>query len=304
MLNGQRGVLPILRMRSDVRSRFDKFQPTRRVADENLVAHHALQAPLLTTTIGGGRTVGPLRQFLELSVDLLDNGSRAHTRERGPGALELSAGAADVAERLQRARQLHPGLAEIELKLLPLHQSEGFGESRRRRRRLIRRGRDNRLADQKRCPRIMVLLRHGPGRERHELAGFVDAALPNKRLGEEAVDVRRQPPTELERKRQHVAQPALGKREVAASDRVTCQRAVVLDLKVGVTRPLEPLKRLRCQLLRYLELAAVVLDEAEQRRGAGLIPVAAVLAGESERRAEPLLRLGKFAQIEERCAKT
>src|SRR5256886_7611318 len=98
MLNGQRGVLPILRMRSDVRSRFGKFQPTRRVADENLVAHHALQAPLLTTTIGGGRTVGPLRQFLELSVDLRYTGSRAHTRQRGPGGPQPSAGAAYVAD--------------------------------------------------------------------------------------------------------------------------------------------------------------------------------------------------------------
>ena len=104
----------------------------------------------------------------------------------------------------------HRASAELEGHLELLDQPQRLGERGRGRRRLARRGRDDRLRQQQRRARVRVLLRQVARGEGDDLARVVEPVLRDERLGELAVRLDHDPAADLERDRHRLAQPCLG----------------------------------------------------------------------------------------------
>src|SRR5207247_200678 len=108
---------------------------------------------------------------------------------------------------------------------------------------------------------------------------ILQAALQHERLGEPAIHLECKTAAFLERDRYRLLEPFLSRFRVVPGERVEPERAEVLDLEVRFGGALQPVSRLEAESLRLVEVTAVVLDQPERERRAGLVAPAAEVLG-------------------------
>src|SRR3982751_3014593 len=110
-------------------------------------------------------------------------------------------------------------------------------------------------------------------------------------LDEVAIGLDHEPTAALEREWQGLPQPFLSEVRVVSDERIARELSQVLPLQVSVACALEPIECLHGDPLGLVDVAEVVLVEAEHRRRPGLVAMTSPLARKLDGDGPPGLRL-------------